>query len=148
MFNIDISDRTYFELLAATGGLYLMVYGNGKRSQHARLIKKGIRVAGEVVDIKIKSRPGMSPDYYPVIRFDTIDKGPYKADYDFTASNPCLYKLWETVTVVYDPADHTNFTVDNNSSKYAGALMMLMGIAVIAAAIIYYIFDPASYLRF
>lgn len=76
MVNIDISDRTYFELLAVLGGLFLTVYGNGKRSQHGKLLKNGVKVEGEVIDIKPKRGGRGAPNYHPVIRFDTIDKGP------------------------------------------------------------------------
>ncbi|WP_166727674.1 hypothetical protein [Mucilaginibacter gilvus] len=50
--NIDISDRTYAELMAVLIGLTILVYGNGRRTRFGRLLKNGIRVEGEVIEIK------------------------------------------------------------------------------------------------
>nr|WP_294943294.1 DUF3592 domain-containing protein [uncultured Mucilaginibacter sp.] len=152
MINIDISDRTYGELLGAIAGLYTLVLGNGKRAQFSKLLRTGIRVQGQVVEIKVKrwswGTNSRQARFYPVIHFKTVDSGPISGDYDLFASNPSAYALWEKVEVVYDPANHKNFMLDNFSSKMIGFVFMLLGLASLSASVIFYILDPDSYIRF
>ncbi|TFF37303.1 DUF3592 domain-containing protein [Mucilaginibacter psychrotolerans] len=152
MINLDISDRTYCELFGAIAGLFVLVYGNGKRVQFNKLLKNGIRVQGKVEEIKIKRWSWITNNrqatFYPVIYFKTIDSGPISADYDLFASNPSAYSLGEKVEVVYDPTNPRNFMVDNLSSKMVAPLLLLAGAAVLFASVIFYILDPDSYIRF
>jgi hypothetical protein len=141
MFNIDISDRTYIELVGVLGGLFTAVYGNGKRAQFSKLLKNGIRVEGEVVEIKTRhwssDAESIQEMYYPVIHFETIDSGTVAGDYELLSSNPPAYKLWEKVNVIYDPADYKNFMVDNVSTRLFGFVILVLGVAAVLAAIIF-----------
>ncbi|AMR32758.1 hypothetical protein A0256_15670 [Mucilaginibacter sp. PAMC 26640] len=151
MFHIDISDRTYFELLVALGSLCIFIYANGKGMQQNRLLKNGIRVQGEVIEIKETRWDGTrygTPSYYPVIRFETSSSTAVTGDYDIFCSNPSAYKLNEKVEVFYDPIDHENFTVNNLSSKLAVAVILIVSSVVFSAAVIFYILDPDSFIRF
>lgn len=152
MLTIDISDRTYGELFGTIAGLYMLVLGNGRRVQFNKLLKNGIRVQGKVEEIKIKrwswGTNNRQVRFYPVIYFKTVDSGPISADYDLFASNPSVYALGEKVEVVYDPANHRNFMVDNLSTKTVAPLLLLAGAAVLSASVIFYILDPDSYIRF
>ena len=151
MFNLEISDRTYAEMFCAVTGLFISVYGNGKRAQFGNLQKNGIRVEGEVVEIKSTNSGGADDSrisYYPVIRFEPVDGSPIAADYSFVSSNPCTYKLWETVPVLYDANDPGNFMLDNKSSKIRVPVIMFVGAAMLVASIIFYILDLDSYIRF
>ncbi|RWY50238.1 DUF3592 domain-containing protein [Mucilaginibacter gilvus] len=86
--------------------------------------------------------------YYPVVRFDTIESGPYAADYSMFTSNPSAYELWEKVPVVYDPNNHKNFMIDNLNSRMMMWIAILVGFCLSLGSVIYYILDPDSYIRF
>jgi hypothetical protein len=149
--NIELRESNYAELLGALLGVYCMVYGNGFRSKYQRLLKHGVRVNGEVIELVEKAGWGInnrySPTYCPIIRYVT-DNGPVAEKYDIVSSNPSIYKQWETVSVIYDSSNHKNFILENTSSKISGPLLMLIGFAVIITALIFYILDPASIIRF
>lgn len=152
MINIDISDRTYAELLGLLGGVVLLLTGNAQRAKHNKLTRTCIRVEGEVVEIKATRRRNLDfrekPNYYPVIRFETKELTPIIGEHDVFASSPSVYRLWEKVNIIYDPVDPQNFTVDNASTKLAGLVSTLIGALMLIAAIIFYIFNPDSYIRF
>src|SRR4051812_32513982 len=140
MINIDISDRTYGELLGSLVGFVVLLTGNAQRIKHETLKRTGIRVEGTVVEIKEKPRRNLNfnkpPTYYPVISFETIDSIPIVKDHDIFSSYPSAYAPWDKVTVLYDPTNPDTFTVEDLSNRLIGPLIMLIGIAVIAIAII------------
>jgi hypothetical protein len=149
--NIDLSEKNYAEILGALAGLYCLVYGNGFRSKYQMLLKRGIRVKGEVIEIKAKTNwssvDGFSTTYYPVIRYVT-NHGPIVGKYDLISSNPSVYEQWEAVSVIYDPFNDKNFIIENTSSNISGPLLMVIGFAVIVAALVFYILEPTSIIRF
>jgi hypothetical protein len=149
--NIDLSEANYTEILGVLIGAYCAVYGNEFHRKYQRLLKHGLRVNGEVIEIVGKTRWGVNDrfatTYYPIIRYETND-GPVAMKYDFIKSNPSIYKQWETVSVIYDPKDHKNFILENASSRISGPLLMLIGFGAIITAVVFYIFDPRSVIRF
>jgi hypothetical protein len=144
--NIDLSEANYIEIFCVLMGTYCVVYGNGFRGKFKKLLKGGVRVEGEVIEIKTKGW-GEDTTYYPVRRYVT-NKGPVAGKYDIVSSNPSIYEQWETVSVVYDPKDHENFILENTSSKISGPLLIVIGFAVIIGALVFYILDPTSTIRF
>lgn len=151
VMNIDLSEANYAEILGTLTGLYCLVYGNGLRSKYQKLLERGVRVEGEVIEIKAKTgwtaNNRFMPTYYPIVRFVT-DNGPIAEKYDVFSANPSIYKQWEVVSVIYDPLDNKNFILENTSSKVAGPLLMLIGFGAIITALVFYILDPASIIRF
>jgi hypothetical protein len=144
--NIDLSEANYAEILGALIGIYCMIYGNGFRSKYQKLLRRGLRVEGEVIEIKAKGW-GKTPTYYPIVRYVT-NNGSMAEKYDVISSNPSIYEQWETVSVIYDPLDNKNFILENASSKAAGPLLIIIGFAVLTTALVFYILDPASIIRF
>lgn len=149
--NINLSEANYTEVLGVLIGTYCAVLGNGFYRKYQRLLKHGLRVNGEVIEVVGNTRWGINDrfatTYYPIIRYETND-GPVVMKYDFVKSNPSIYKQWETVAVIYDPKDHKNFVLENTSSGISGPLLMLIGFGAIITAVIFYILDPARIIRF
>jgi hypothetical protein len=143
---MNLSEADYTEILGTLIGAYCMIYGNGLLSKSKKLTKRGVRVEGEVIEIKTKGW-GEDITYYPIVRYVT-DKGPIAEKYDVVSSNPPIYSQWETVRVIYDPLDNKNFILENTSSKVAGPLLIVIGSAIIIAAVVFYILDPQGVIRF
>jgi hypothetical protein len=128
-------NATVDELILLAGGAFLMVLGIGKMSGRRKLLKSGIRVEGRVIDNHFSVS---SQIYYPVIRYVTLEKDWVTKKYDIGSSLPA-FKEGETVKVIYSPDNHEQFMLDNRHSKLLAPALIIVGIALIAGVIVYYV---------
>jgi hypothetical protein len=133
---------TIDELIILAGGAFLSVWGMGKIIERRKLLKTGVKVAGEVFRLEKRTSGGKKPStlYYPVIRYVTLDKEWITEEYG-VGSNPSVYKEGEIVKVIYDPADYKYFIIDDFMSKAFGIILMAVAGLLIIGVFIYYILN-------
>jgi len=138
-------NATIDELILLAGGTFLIVWGIGKINERRKLLKSGIKVDGVV--FRLEERLSSGTDrmllYYPVIRYVTLDKNWITEEYG-VGSNPSVYKEGDIVKIIYDPADQKHFIIDNFSTKIFGWVLALIGVAILAGVLIYYILNQYS----
>ena len=136
---------TIDEIILITGGTFLVVWGIGKINERRKLLKSGIKVEGVV--FKLEERLGSGKDrmllYYPVIRYVTLDKNWITEEYGM-GSNPSAYKEGDIVKIIYDPVDYKHFIIDNFLNKALGLVLVVIGAAILAGVLIYYILNQYS----
>jgi hypothetical protein len=128
-------NATIDELILLAGGVFLTVLGIGKMRGRRKLLKNGIRVEGRVIENHFSVSGQI---YYPVIRYVTLEKDWVTKKYDI-GSSPPAFKEGETVKVIYSPDNHEQFMLDNWHSKLFAPALIIVGIALIASVIAYYV---------
>jgi len=138
-------NATIDELILLAGGTFLIVWGIGKINERRKLLKSGIKVDGVVFRLEERLSSGKNRMllYYPVIRYVTLDKNWITEEYGF-GSKPSVYKEGDIVKIIYDPADYKHFIIDNFLSKVLGWVLALIGVAILAGVLIYYILNQYS----
>jgi len=78
--------------------------------------------------------------YYPVIRYTTLEKEWITEQYNIGTSYLMAYKEGDKVKVVYDPNKTTTFIIDDGSTLLIGPILIVIGVIVMIAAFVYYLF--------
>ena len=127
------------EAIVGAVGAFLLVLGIGKKDERKKLISNGIRVPGVVHQMDYSG--GNSSSCYPVIRFVTLEAEwiteTYRVDPGLAS-----YEEGDNVNVIYDPADHKHFVLDDTSTKLLGPVYIAGGAALIIGALVYYLLHP------
>ena len=139
------------ELIGLVIGLILVILGFSKKKQRHELLEKGIKTEGVVFSVEKKYtnvRIGNigpdgfdnSPLYYPVIRYTTLEKEWITEEYGIGTSYSIAYKEGDKVKIVYDPNKTTTFIIDDGSTLLIGPILIVIGVIVMIAALVYYLF--------
>lgn len=117
-------------------GLGALLFGIARSMDKRKLLQKGTRVDGSVLQI-IHDGHSISPTYYPVVRFTTADNNLVTEKYKF-GGNKCLYKEGDNVQVIYDPTNPERFILGDARSKalspvfiYGGTLLILISVGLL-----------------
>ncbi len=117
-------------------GFASMLFGIWRSSEKRRLLNKGIRVDGKIIQI-IHDGSSTSPTYFPVVRFYTELNQPVTEKYRI-GGNKYIYKEGEEIKVIYDPVNPARFLLDDMRSKalspvfiYGGVLVMLVSVGLL-----------------
>ncbi|MEO6633905.1 MAG: DUF3592 domain-containing protein [Mucilaginibacter sp.] len=132
----------YDELIMLAGGAFVMVFGIGKLNERKKILAQGVKVEGIVFDIEKNwdmdaGDTSTTTQYYPVIRYVTVEKEWVTKKYEVTGGLN-LYKVGDRVPVVYDPSDIEHFIIDDGKTKWLGPVFIGVGIALIVGVIIYF----------
>ncbi|MGH3657447.1 MAG: DUF3592 domain-containing protein [Micromonosporaceae bacterium] len=131
----------FFPLLFVAFGLVFSWFGLRIALSGRRLRETGVRVPGVVVRLRWSSSTsssGPSGQYYPLMRFRTVDGQDIEVESDI-GTNPAPAREGAQVTVIYDPANPRRARIDNMIGRDGalGVLAAVVGviITVVAAAI-------------
>jgi hypothetical protein len=134
---------TIDEIILLAGGAFLTVWGIGKIRERSKLVKTGVKVDGIVFQIEKRQGIGSGNNtrYHPVIRYVTLEDKEWITEEYGIGTNPSMYKEGETVRIIYDSADNRHFIIDGLANKLTGPALLLIGVALIIAVVIYYILN-------
>jgi hypothetical protein len=132
---------TIDEMILLAGGVFLTVWGIGKINERTKLVKTGVKVDGIVFKIEKRLGSGSMDNtrYHPVIRYVTLEDKEWITEEYSIGTNPSMYKEGEAVKIIYDSADNRHFIIDGLANKLTGPVLLIVGVVLIAAVIIYYI---------
>lgn len=117
-------------------GLAALLIGIVRSSEKRRILSKGIRVDGVILQV-INDGNSTSPTYYPVVKFYTEQDEQVTEKYKLWG-NKWTYKEGEQVKVIYDQLNPGKFLLDDPRSKvlspvfiYGGILLILVSIGLL-----------------
>jgi len=117
-------------------GLAALLFGIVRSREKLRILRKGIKVDGVILQV-INDGHSTSPTYYPVVKFYTEQNQPVTERYRIWG-NKWTYREGEDVKVIYDPQNPGKFLLDEPRSKvlspvfiYGGVLLILLSIGLL-----------------
>jgi Protein of unknown function (DUF3592) len=121
-----------FLLLAGTG---LLALGVHQSRALLRLEASGVRVPGTVTSLVSSTSNSGEITYYPRVTY-TDGAGRRVVFKDSTGTNPPLYRIGESVTVLYLPADAARAIIDRGAWNWLpSALLYVLGGALFAVGL-------------
>ena len=116
-------------------GLALVALGVGQSRALLRLEATGARAQGMVTALSSSSSGNGGVTYHPVVTF-TDARGKAMTFRDSTGTNPPLYHVGQSVTVLYLPAEVRRAVIDRGAWNWLpSVLLYLLGGALFAAAL-------------
>jgi hypothetical protein len=102
-------------------GLAVSGFGLFKIFRRKQFKRSGIRVDAIVSDIVLSGR-----NYYPIIRYETLDGVEVEEEYSLGTS-PSTYKKGERIAVLYMQGNCKKFIIDHKKSEYIEYGIIVVG---------------------
>lgn len=118
-------------------GRFFSGLGYGKQSERKKLLSRGIKAEGRVIELILNRSHNSADTYSPVIKFETVDKECVVQEYDINGTSE-KYRMGDNVTVIYEAGNARHFIVDNKSTRLLGPVFISVGLALIAGVIVYF----------
>jgi hypothetical protein len=134
-----MSQETIHLLIPLLVGVFLVVFGNYKREQYAKLIDFGIKTEGTVLSLEISSDTD-GASYFPKISYVDINGNQIIKQYQ-VGSNPAPYKVGDSVTIFYNVNNREEFIIEDKRSKYLGPVFILVGCSMIVFCVYEYFYS-------
>jgi len=114
----------YIALYVLAAGLAMSGFGLFRVFRRKQYKRSGIRVDGVVTDVVMDGR-----NYYPIVRYETLDGVEVEDEYSLGTS-PSAFKKGEHVAVLYKPENCKKFIIDNKKSEYIEFGIIAIGLLV------------------
>lgn len=119
-------------------GLALIVIGIFLFSRYNKLIRSGINAEGTIIGFETSSgEDGIT--YFPKVSYTTIQNEQIIKKY-VVGYNTQLYKIGDTVPVLYDAADNSIFIIADKRTKFTGPTFFIIGTVIISYVIAQHFF--------
>ena len=136
-------DVTTNELILLAISLFCVVWGFWKWNERKKLIISGIRVEGDVIELKSSMGTDGSATYNPVIKYVTLKQEVIIETYDIGA-NPPNYKIGDSVPIIYDNNNSKHFLIDDKLTRFVGPALICLGIIMIIGVVAHILFPQQT----
>jgi hypothetical protein len=130
------------ELITSLLGTLFFIAGILAIKKQTILMRNGIKARGTVIRVekRLYDLKGLNFNYYPVIKYATLDKKWMIEEYDIAGSFK-LYNEGDEVVVYYDKTKNDKFIIDNWWTRWNGPIFTVIGFGLLVFAVIVY-FNP------
>ncbi|MEV4821187.1 DUF3592 domain-containing protein [Micromonospora sp. NPDC049274] len=120
--------------IMASLGVAGMAYAVGRFVRDLGLLRRGVRVPGEVVELRPVTLGQGPRTYYPVVRYQTVDGSVVTATPGRFRQTP-LSAAPGPVTVVYEPANPTRILVEAADTGSTSSVVVTF-VSLLAASVV------------
>jgi hypothetical protein len=125
IFRLELKDNmNYIALYVLVAGLAVSGFGLFKVFRRKQYKRSGIRVDGIVTDVVMSGR-----NYYPIVRYETLDGVEVVEEYSLGTSPPA-FKKGERIAVLYKAENCQKFIIDNKKSEYIEFGIIAIGVLI------------------
>jgi hypothetical protein len=128
-------DEPYKDIIGLLLGVVFVVIGISSWMKRIRLLKRGIKTTGVVVDFEAYIGKSTS---YPVVKYKTVT-GKWVTKKYYIGSSFTSYKVGDDVPVIYDKNTPEDYLIDNFTSKLIGPVFAIIGLGLIVSSVIHLI---------